>query len=102
VAETQRGLSSQIRGMSLRDLVFPRGSIEFGTILDAVVELASSRIDCVSLRDRSAWGLHSGIPGLRRRALAAAEAFLFCRQGTGRPSSAEFALIADFPEAHGV
>lgn len=102
VGETQRGLSGRIRGLSLRDLVWPRGSIEFSTILRAVVELAGSRIDCVSLRDRSAWGLHPGLAGLQRRTLPVPEAFLFSRPGSELPPLMEFAQIADFPEAHGV
>jgi hypothetical protein len=102
VAETLGGVSGQIRSLNLLDLIWPRGSIDFSTILRAVAELAKTRIDCLRLRDRCAWGLHSGLAGLRRRTLPVPEAFLFRRPESGLPSSLDFAQISDFPDAYGV
>jgi len=101
VTETPRGLTGRMRSLNLVDVVLPRGSIEFSDILRAVIDLAGSRSDFLSIRDRSAWGLRHGLLGLRRRTLSAPEAFVFSSERSGLPRSAELAQIADFPQAFG-
>jgi len=101
VTETLRGCTGQIRSLNLVDVVLPRGSMEFSDILRAVIDLAGSRSDFLSIRDRSAWGLGHGLLGLRRRTLSAPEAFVFSSERSGLPRSAELAQIADFPQAFG-
>ncbi len=93
--------SGQMRILNLVDVVWPRGSVEFSDILCAVIDLAGSRSDFLSIRDRSAWGLRSGLLGLRRRTLSAPEAVVFGSERSGLPRSAELAQIADFPQAFG-
>jgi hypothetical protein len=75
--------------------------MEFSDILLALIELAGSRSDFLSIRDRSAWGLRSGLLGLWRRTLAAPEAFVFSSERSGLPQPAKLVQIADFPQALG-
>ncbi len=101
VTVTPRGRTGRMRSLNLVDVVWTRGSVEFSDILLALVELAGSRSDFLSIRDRSAWGLRHGLLGLRRRTLAAPEAFVYSAERSGLPRSAELAQIADFPQAFG-
>jgi hypothetical protein len=102
LGEKTRGSAVQMRSLSLTDAVWPRSSLEFSCIIHAVVELAGSRCDFLSIRDRSAWGLRSGLLSFRRRILPAPEAFVHSKAGSGLRQPAEFAQIADFPPAFGV
>jgi hypothetical protein len=97
-----RGSTGQVRGLDLLDVVWPRGSLEFSSVISAVIEVAGSRADVLSIRDRSAWGLHPGLLGARRRTFPAQEAFVYSRAGSGLPQPAELAPIADLPTAFGV
>jgi len=102
VSETQRGATGTIRSLNILDIVRPRESIDVADILLAAVDVAGSRSDILSVRDRSAWGLRPGQIGLRRRTLPAPEAFVFSCERSRLPEPAELVRIADFPQAFGV
>jgi hypothetical protein len=101
VSVSPRGSHNQIQSMNLLDLVFSPGSVELSEILRAVIELAKPRADVLTIRDRSSWGLRSGLLGFRRRELPAAEAFVFTQSRSALPQPAELARIADFPPSFG-
>ena len=102
LSQNARGRTRELVALTLLDAVWPRGSMEFSSIIHAVLELAGSRRDFLSIRDRSGWGLRSGWLGFRRRVLQAPEAFVYSKADSGLQQPAELAQIADFPEAFAV
>lgn len=100
--ENERGRLGQIRGVTLHDVVWPRGFMEFWDILTTINDVVAGRADLLSIRDRLALGLGPSVPGLRRRIFPFPEAFVFSRTCSGLPSSNELAKVADFPAAYGV
>jgi hypothetical protein len=90
-----RGQFEQIRGASLLDAVWPTGHVDFSEVLAKIIEVAASKADVLSIRDRSAFGLRDGYSGLRLRKLPAPEAFLIAPA----PKAVELARIADFAAA---
>jgi len=102
VNETKRASSGTLWSLNILDIVEPRDSVDVSDVLLAAIEVAGSRSDVLSVRDRSAWGLRPRQIGLRRRVLPAPEAFVFSCERSGLPQPSELVRIADFPQAFGV
>jgi hypothetical protein len=90
-----RGHLDQIRCARLKDVVWPQERVPFIDVLPAIAETARPWADVLAIRGRVGLNLRDRNGGLRRRALLAPEAFLFCRS----PAASELATRADFPFA---
>ena len=102
LAERPRGRMGRIRCLHLLDAVRPREGVEFPDLLRAIIDLAGSRADLLSIRNGAAWGLQPRMLGLRKRTIPDPEGFLFSRANSGLPAPDELARIGDFPQAFAV
>jgi hypothetical protein len=92
LARSRRGQREQIRNVNMLDVVWPREKIEFTDVLATILDEASHDSDMFSFRCRTALPALENFPGLRRRQLAAPEAFIISRE----PPATQLAPIADF------
>ena len=90
-----RGRHGQIRSVRLLDVVWPDEQMSFADVLGALVAVAKSGCDLVSIRGRVGLGLRDGELGLRQRSLIAPEGFLFSKT----PPTADLIKLADLPFA---
>jgi hypothetical protein len=101
VREKSRGALGQIRSVNLLDVIWPRTLMKVEDVLYAIIQVVAPHADLLSIRDRIALGLRSGLVGFRRRQLVVPEAFLFTQKRSELPAPPELVQISDFPQAYG-
>ena len=95
VTFARRGRLDQIRTTRLLDVVWPSDKLAFPDLLPAILEVAATRSDLLSIRGRTGLGLGHDVKGLRRRNLLAPEGYFVSRN----PPTPELVTVADFPFA---
>lgn len=102
IREVTRGLTGQIRGAVLHDIVWPRDSIGFvPEILPVIAAHLRGRADILSMPGHLRLGLPQRTPGVHRRDFGVSFAFIYAPPRSGLPPVSDLAQRVDFPPAFG-